>query len=182
MKRAELEKLLEKLGADKSLIDDIMGLHGRSVEEIKKGGEASAAEVARLTKELADASKAIDGFKALDIEGVKKSADEWKSKFEKAEADRAAEKKALEKKATATEILAGMKPKSELVKKAALADLLAAMDGDKFKAEKWAKEYVEANASDFGEEKKAGGMRHDAPPDTSDDSKLRKAMGLPEKK
>ena len=175
MKRAELEKL----GLTKEQVDAIMAEHGKSVEEIKKESESSAAEVARLTKELADAGKAIDSFKALDVEGVKKSADEWKSKFEKAQAEREAEKKALEKKATATEILSGMKPKSELVKKAALADLLAAMDGDKFKADKWAKEYVEANATDFGEEKKSGGMRHDAPPDTEDDGALRKAMGLP---
>ena len=175
MKRAELEKL----GLTKEQVDAIMAEHGKSVEAIKKEGETSAAEAARLQKELTDASKAIEGFKALDIEGTKKAADEWKSKYEKAQADRETEKKALEKKASATEILSGMKPKSELVKKAAFADLLAAMDDTKFKADKWAKEYTEANASDFGEEKKAGGMRHDAPPDTEDDGALRKAMGLP---
>lgn len=37
--------------------------------------------------QLAEASKVIDDFKSMDIESVKKSAGEWKSKAEKAEID-----------------------------------------------------------------------------------------------
>jgi len=38
---------------------------------------------------LEEANKAIEGFKAMDIDGIKKAADEWKTKFEKAEKDAA---------------------------------------------------------------------------------------------
>jgi vacuolar-type H+-ATPase subunit I/STV1 len=135
MKRAELEKL----GIAKEQVDAIMALHGQSVEEIRKSGETSAAEAARLQKELKEAGKAIEGFKALDVDGIKKAADDYKAKLEKSEAERATEKAQYERQTSAKEILAGMKPKSELVKKAALSDLMAAMDDPKFKADKWTK-------------------------------------------
>jgi len=35
-------------------------------------------------KQLDDANTAIDGFKGLDVEGIQKAADEWKSKYESA--------------------------------------------------------------------------------------------------
>lgn len=174
MKRAELEKL----GISKEQVDAIMSLHGQSVEEIRKVGETSAAEAARLQNELKEAGKAIQGFKALDVDGIKKAADEYKAKLEKSEADRAAERAQFERQTSAKEILASMKPKSELVKKAALSDLMAAMDDPKFKADKWTKEYAEANASDFGEEKKAGGMEHGGAPKGDDLASVRSAMGL----
>jgi hypothetical protein len=174
MKRSELEKL----GLSKEQIDAIMAEHGKSVEEHKKGAETLEAETKRLAKELAEAGKTIESFKSLDVEGTKKAADEWKAKFEQSESERAAEKKAAERNMAAREILSGMKPKSKLVEKAALTDLLAALEDPKFKAEKWAKDYTEANSEDFGEPKAAGGMRHESGISDKGDSKIREAMGL----
>lgn len=175
MKRSELEKL----GLSKEHIDAVMAEHGKSVEEHKKAAETAEAERARLAKELSEAGKTIEGFKALKVEDIQKAADEFKAKYEKSEAERAAERKAAEKNLAAREILSGMKPKSKLVEKAVLADLIAAMDDPKFKADKWAKEYAEANASDFGDPPAAGGMRHGEKPEVKDDAKIRAAMGLP---
>ncbi len=39
------------------------------------------------TKQLAEANTTIDGFKAMDIDSIKKAADDWKLKAEKAEKD-----------------------------------------------------------------------------------------------
>ena len=39
----------------------------------------------------AEAGKAIEGFKALDVEGIRKAADEWKARAEQAEKDAAAQ-------------------------------------------------------------------------------------------
>lgn len=39
--------------------------------------------------QLADANKTIDGFKSMDIEGIKKAADDWKQKAEQAEKEAA---------------------------------------------------------------------------------------------
>lgn len=41
--------------------------------------------------QLAEAGKTIEGFKALDVEGIRKAADEWKAKAEQAEKDAAAQ-------------------------------------------------------------------------------------------
>lgn len=174
MTRAELEKA----GFTKEQIDGIMALHGKSIEAVKAQITEKEAEIAKRDAQLAEAAKAIDGFKKLDVEAIKKSADEWKTKFEKEAADRAAFVKQTEKTNTAKEILAGLKPKSKLVEKAALADLMTALDDPKFKADKWGKEYLEANKDDFGEEKKAGGMEHGQPPASGNDDAVRKAMGL----
>lgn len=37
--------------------------------------------------QLAEANQAIEGFKAMDIDGVKKAAEDWKQKFEQAQKD-----------------------------------------------------------------------------------------------
>ena len=52
MKRAELEKL----GLTKEQVDAIMAEHGKSVEEIKKGGDDSA--------KVAELQKTVDGLTA----------------------------------------------------------------------------------------------------------------------
>ena len=174
MTRAELEKA----GFTKEQIDSIMALHGKSIEAIRAQVTEKDAEIAKRDAQLAETAKAIDGFKKLDVEGIKKSADEWKTKFEKEAADRAAFVKQTEKTNTAKEILAGLKPKSKLVEKAALADLMTALDDPKFKAEKWSKDFLEANKEDFGEDKKAGGMRHEDAPKGGSDDAVRRAMGL----
>ena len=84
MQRSELEKL----GLEKEAIDSIMALNGKDIEAHKAKIAAAEAERDGLKSQLDEAAKAIDGFKALDIEGVKKSADEWKAKAEQAEAAR----------------------------------------------------------------------------------------------
>jgi Asp-tRNA(Asn)/Glu-tRNA(Gln) amidotransferase C subunit len=78
---------LEKLGLEKDAIDQIMALHGRDIEANKAKVSAAEAERDGLKSQLDEAAKAIEGFKALDIEGVKKSADEWKAKAEQAQKD-----------------------------------------------------------------------------------------------
>jgi Asp-tRNA(Asn)/Glu-tRNA(Gln) amidotransferase C subunit len=83
MKREDLEKL----GLEKEAIDQIMALHGRDIEANKAKVSAAEAERDGLKSQLDEAAKAIEGFKALDIEGVKKSADEWKAKAEQAQKD-----------------------------------------------------------------------------------------------
>ena len=57
---------------------------------------------------------------------------------------------------------------------------MIALDDPKFKAEKWGKEFTEANKEDFGEAKKDGGMEHGAPAKGDDMAATRKAMGLKE--
>lgn len=82
MKREDLKAL----GLADELIDKIMAENGKDIEATK----AKFSDYETTKTQLADATKTIDGFKAMDIEGVKKAADDWKAKAEKAEADAAA--------------------------------------------------------------------------------------------
>lgn len=47
-------------------------------------------KLASTEKQLAEANTTIQSFKDMDIEGIKKSADDWKQKAEQAEAERKA--------------------------------------------------------------------------------------------
>lgn len=87
MKREFLQNL--KIGdapLSKEVIDAIMAENGRDIEAAKK----PFADYDTVKQQLTDANKAIEGFKAMDVDGVKKAADEWKAKFEQAEKDHAA--------------------------------------------------------------------------------------------
>jgi predicted nucleic acid-binding Zn-ribbon protein len=76
---------LKKLGIDDGVIDQIMALHGQTVEKSKADLAALKTEADGLKNQLSEANSAIEGFKKLDIEGVRKQADEWKAKAEEAQ-------------------------------------------------------------------------------------------------
>lgn len=70
----------------KEIIDAIMDENGRDIEAAKK----PFSDYGEIKMQLNEANKTIEGFKAMDIDSVKKAADEWKSKAEQAERDAAA--------------------------------------------------------------------------------------------
>ncbi len=87
MKREFLQNI--KVGDQaltKEIIDAIMAENGNDIEAAKK----PFADYDAIKQQLADAKKAIEDFKGLDIDGVKKAAEEWKAKFQQAEKEHAA--------------------------------------------------------------------------------------------
>ena len=95
-------EFLKSLGLTDEQIDSIMSENGKDIEKHKAATEKSNQEIETLKTELTgvktqlnDANIQIQGFKDMDIEGIKKSADEWKTKYE---ADTAALKQEMEKK------------------------------------------------------------------------------------
>jgi len=82
MKREELKTL----GLTDEQIDKVMAENGKDIEATK----SKFADYDGLKTQLTDANKTIEGFKAMDIDGIKKAADDWKAKAEKAETDAAA--------------------------------------------------------------------------------------------
>lgn len=70
----------------KEIIDAIMAENGKDIEAAKK----PFADYEDIKGQLTEANTTIEGFKAMDIDGIKKAADEWKAKAEKAEQDAAA--------------------------------------------------------------------------------------------
>lgn len=76
---------LEGLGIDKENIDKIMTENGKDIEGVKTNLSTKEQEVSTLRTQLDNANKEIEGFKDLDVEGIKKASEEYKAKFEEAQ-------------------------------------------------------------------------------------------------
>ena len=74
-------KYLKELGVAEDLIDKIMAENGKDIEATK----TKFADYDDLKTQITTANKTIQDFKDLDIDGIKKSADDYKLKFEQAE-------------------------------------------------------------------------------------------------
>ena len=70
----------------KEVIDAILDENSHDIGETKK----QFADYDTLKEQLAAANKTIEDFKGMDIDGVKRAADEWKAKAEQVEKDAAA--------------------------------------------------------------------------------------------
>ena len=81
------KKELVELGIAEDVAEKIVILHGKDIEKQKSAIETAKTEADGLKSQLAEANKAIEGFKGMDIEGVKKSADEWKTKAVQAQVE-----------------------------------------------------------------------------------------------
>ena len=77
-------EFLKQLGIeDKAVVDSIMDENGKDINSEKaKFGDYDA-----LKTQLSDANKKIEEFGKLDFDGVKAMADDYKAKFEQAQAD-----------------------------------------------------------------------------------------------
>lgn len=70
-------------GLSKEAIDAIMDENGRDIEKER----SKRADYDAIKEQLAAANKQIEEFKGMDIDGVRKAAEEWKAKAEQAERD-----------------------------------------------------------------------------------------------
>lgn len=80
---------LKEIGLEDEVIDKIMSEHGKTVEKHKSSTEKEKQELEKVKSELegvrtqlSEANTQIQSFKEMDIDGIKKSADDWKSKYE----------------------------------------------------------------------------------------------------
>lgn len=70
-------------GLSKEAIDAIMDENGRDIEKER----SKRADYDAIKEQLVAANKQIEDFKGMDIDGVRKAAEEWKAKAEQAERD-----------------------------------------------------------------------------------------------
>lgn len=78
-------EFLKELGIEDEVIDKIMDENGKDIEGLRSKAEAITADRDGLKEQLAAANEQIEGFKELDVDGIKAKADEWKQKAEQAE-------------------------------------------------------------------------------------------------
>ena len=90
MKREDLKAQ----GLTDEQIEMVMTAHGKDVSKHQADLASAQSEAAALKAQLAEAAGTVESFKKMDVDGIKKAADEYKSKFEQAQAD--AQKNLLE--------------------------------------------------------------------------------------
>ena len=80
---------LKGLGLDDSVIDQIMDENGQDIQreknavnKVNQDLEKYKAENEGLKTQLSEANTQIQSFKEMDIDGIKASAEEWKTKYE----------------------------------------------------------------------------------------------------
>lgn len=82
-------EFLEGLNLNKEAIDAIMAENGKDIEAEKKKTaniqnklDTANTELTTVKEQLESANSTIQSYKDMDIEGIKKSADDWKAKYE----------------------------------------------------------------------------------------------------
>ena len=80
------EELIE-LGLTEEQAKQVLVINGKDIEKHKNQSETFKTQAETFKTQLETANKEIENFKTLDIEGVRKSAEDWKLKAEKAQND-----------------------------------------------------------------------------------------------
>lgn len=188
MKREDIKKLLPE--AEDGLIDQIMDLHSKDVGTLKQNVESLTTERNTLQKQLTEANTQIQGFKDLDVEGIKQKAAEWETKYN---TDTKALKEQLETVKyghTVEKSAEGLKFSSGAAKKQFVADLTAKklpeQEGKLLGFDDFLKAYRESDPDAFAAEdgkdpvfSRGGGGGGSA---GGSDAALRAAFGLPPEK
>lgn len=78
---------LKSLSISDENIDKIMAENGKDIEGLKANNATLKTELDAVRGQLNTANNQISEFKDMDVEGIKKTANEWKEKAEKAERD-----------------------------------------------------------------------------------------------
>jgi hypothetical protein len=176
-------EFLEGLELDKETIDTIMAEYGKTTQGLRE-------ERDNLKTQVEDANKEIQSYKDMDIDSIKKSADDWKTKYEEMEANQKAEKEKSIRNERTNAFFNDIKFASESAK----AGVIAQFNEKDFKYDEETKKFLGANEwlKDL-KEKDSGAFLSDvanpkfttsptAPTNDSSLDKILHAMGLDEKK
>lgn len=83
MKKADLIAL----GLAEDVVEKVIVLHGKDIEAHKAKVTNAESERDQFKTQLTEANQQIESFKGMDIETIKKTADDYKTKFEQAQLD-----------------------------------------------------------------------------------------------
>lgn len=188
MKRDYLKNLDIGGGAHLSdeLIEQIMAEDGKAKADLQNTINALTAERDGLTTQLSDANTAIQSYKDMDIDGIKRAAADWETKYN---ADTKALKDQLEGvqyNYAVENAISGIKFTSTSAKKAFVSDLTAKglklQDGKLLGLDDFTKTYKDNDPGAFAPDEPTptltvgGGQKSQA--GTASDSALRAAFGL----
>lgn len=189
MKREDLEKI----GLSEEQVNAVMKLKSVAIDEIDTLNNRVAQlteDKENLQKQIDDANKEIQSYKDMDIDSIKKSAEDWKTKYEEMEANQKAEKE----KSIRTERTNAFFNDIKFASESAKAGVIAKFNEKDFKYDEESKKFLGATEwlNDL-KEKDSGAFLSDvanpkfttnptAPTKTSSMDEVIKIMGLEEKK
>ena len=125
---ADIMELLKNAGVEvpeekRESLNTELRKNYKHVSEVEKITTQSKAELESLTEQLKTANGEIESYKGMDIEGVKKSAEEYKTKFEEAQTAHAAELNGLKYDAILKDSLAGEKFSSDFARQGVFGEI-----------------------------------------------------------
>lgn len=110
-------EFLKGLGLEDTVIDQIMDENGKDINKANEKVKTLEAEVNNTKELLTNANKEIDSYKSMDIEAIKKSAEDYKTKFETAEKDYQAKIQEIEYNNKLDKYVGGLNLKNDIYKK-----------------------------------------------------------------
>lgn len=155
----------------------------------KEKFDSKETEISILKSQIEDANKEIQSYKDMDIDSIKKSADDWKIKYEEMEANQKAEKEKSIRDGRTNAFFNDIKFASESAK----AGVIAQFNAKDFKYDEESKKFLGATEwLNELKEKDSGAFLSDvanpkfttnptAPTNASSMDKILRAMGLDEK-
>jgi len=120
-----MREFLKGLDFDKETIDTIMAEHGKMITESKESNTKLIEQLKAAQEALTTANAEIESYKGMDIEGVKKSAEDYKLKFEESEKTSAARIAEMEYDAALKDALAAEKFSSAYAKSGVISEIKA---------------------------------------------------------
>lgn len=178
-----MREFLKGLELDNETIDTIMAEHGKLVTKDKE-------KITELTKQVNDANNEIQSYKDMDIDSIKKSAEDWKTKYEEMEANQQAEKEKSIREERTNAFFNDVKFASNAAKEGVIAefnkkDFKYDEETQKFQgASEWLEDLKKNDTGAFASEvaNPKFSTNPTAPTQTNTNDELRKAMGLSDEK
>ena len=183
-------EFLKNLGLEQDAINQIMAEYGKSVAKYQTDANtiATLKETEKtLREQLGEANKQIEDFKGMDIEAIKKSADEWKKKAEEADKNAAQRIAEFEHDSLLREKLGNVKFTSEYAKKGVFDEIkgkgLTIENGQILGFDDALSAIREAQPTAFEPDVPPPAFSTGAkPPENTNINAVRSAMGLPPEK
>lgn len=182
---------LKELGIEESIIDKIMGEHGKTIEGTKRELETLKTETEQYKTQLNETQEKIKSFESMNVDEIKKQAQEWQTKYETDTKELQAKLQRQDYEFKAKNYLGNIKFTSDLAKKALENEFISKefkYENDKFLgADDWLQEVKKANPSAFIDD--SGNKPPTLTVKTENTSEgninedtIRSVMGLPPKK
>lgn len=180
---------LKNQGLTEEQIKFVMAENGADIKKYKDMAENQKSQLDDFKQKMEEANKQIESFKEMDIESIKKNAEEYKKKYEESQKESEIKLKALQYDTALNEYVKKLNITddvylNDLTKQIKEKDLKFE-DGTLLGGEDFVKSYKEKHPNAFKDSQKptfSTGIDTTSANNNTKINELRKAMGLPEKK